>query len=82
MMINFFGYFVGPNVTRHLEGIHSFSTSMVNFEELILGPTILPHILILYSYLILLQLKIVVYLFRININTKKIKLNLNFITII
>jgi len=79
MVIFIYGYFVGLIVTHHFKATYSISTLMLNSKELILRPTNLPHILIFYSYLIVLQLNILILVFLININTKifenKIKRN-------
>jgi len=58
MVISINDYFVDPIVTHHFKITHLFFSLMVNSKQPILGPATLPHILILYSCLILLQLKV------------------------
>ena len=43
-------HFVGPIVPNHLETTPLFYTPMMIYKILMLGPTNLPHTLILYSF--------------------------------
>ena len=43
-------YLVGTIISYHLEITHSFFTPQTNSIMLILGPTILPHINIFFSF--------------------------------
>lgn len=52
-------YFVSYIMSNHFEITHTFFTPMINSKKLILGPIILPHILIFYSHLSFIRLKLV-----------------------
>jgi len=54
MVISTNSYPVDPIVTHHFETTYLFLTPTINYKQLILCPTTLPHKLILYSCLILL----------------------------